>query len=98
MLIFSFIMTMTNNAVREIIASFLATRAYIIYRLVSPICLYLPASFFFCMVNLPSFKVHFGAHFTYAGGLFLRWFALFLGMAAIGLATESAIIVLGPKL
>lgn len=88
---------MTNNAVREIIASFLTTRAYIIYRLVSPICLYLPASFFFCMVNLPSFKVHFGAHFTYAGGLFLRWFALFLGMAAIGLATESAIIVLGPK-
>lgn len=95
--IFSFIMTMTNNAVREVIAPFLTTRAYIIYRLVSPVCLYLPVSFFFCMVNLPSFKVHFGAHFTYAGGLFLRWFALFLGMAAIGLATESAIIVLGPK-
>ncbi|OXC69619.1 hypothetical protein AYX13_01788 [Cryptococcus neoformans] len=34
--IFSFIMTMTNNAVREVIAPFLTTRAYIIYRLVSP--------------------------------------------------------------
>lgn len=75
--IFSFIMTMTNNAVREVIAPFLTTRAYIIYRLVSPVCLYLPVSFFFCMVNLP-FKVHFGAHFIYAGDFFLWWFSLFL--------------------
>lgn len=90
-------MTKTNNAVREIIASFLTTRAYIIYRLVYPICLYLPVSFFFCMVNLPSFKVHFGSHFTCVGGFFLWWFALFLDMATIGLATEPAIIVLGLK-
>ncbi|AAW45796.1 hypothetical protein CNBJ2900 [Cryptococcus deneoformans B-3501A] len=96
MLIFSFIMTMTNNAVREIIAPFLTTRAYIIYRLVSPICLYFPVSFFFCMVNLP-FKIDFGAHYTYAGGFFLWWFALFLGMSAVGLSTEAAITVLGPK-
>ncbi|OXM77023.1 endoplasmic reticulum protein [Cryptococcus neoformans Bt63] len=96
MLIFAFIMTMTNNAVREIIAPFLTTRAYIIYRLVSPICLYLPVSFFFCMVNLP-FKIHFDAHYTYAGGFFLWWFALFLGMSAVGLSTEAAITVLGPK-
>lgn len=96
MLIFSFIMTMSNNAVREIIAPFLTTRSYIIYRLVSPLSLYFPVSFFFAMVNLP-FKIDFGAHFTYAGGFFLWWFALFLGMAAVGLSTEAAITVLGPK-
>ncbi|ADV22219.1 endoplasmic reticulum protein [Cryptococcus gattii Ru294] len=96
MLIFAFIMTMTNNAVREIIAPFLTTRSYIMYRLVSPLCLYFPVSFFFAMINLP-FKVDFGAHFTYAGGFFLWWFALFLGMAAVGLSTEAAITVLGPK-
>ncbi|KIR35936.1 endoplasmic reticulum protein [Cryptococcus deuterogattii MMRL2647] len=96
MLIFSFIMTMTNNAVREIIAPFLTTRSYIMYRLVSPLCLYFPVSFFFAMINLP-FKVDFDAHYTYAGGFFLWWFALFLGMAAVGLSTEAAITVLGPK-
>jgi hypothetical protein len=58
--------------------------------------LYLVISFFFAMVSLP-FKVHFGAHFTYAGGFFLWAFTLWLGMASVGLATEFAITVLGPK-
>ncbi|WVQ83351.1 hypothetical protein IAT38_005490 [Cryptococcus sp. DSM 104549] len=96
MLIFSFIMTMTNNAVREIIAPFLNTRSYIFYRIISPLCLYLPISFFFAMINLP-FKIHFGAHYTYAGGFFLWWFTLFLGMGAVGGATEFLITVVGPK-
>ncbi|WVN89462.1 uncharacterized protein L203_104685 [Cryptococcus depauperatus CBS 7841] len=96
MLILSFIMTMTNNAVREIISPFLTTRSYIMYRIISPICLYFPVSFFFTMVNLP-FKVHFGAHYTYAGGFFLWWFTIFLGMGAVGLSTEAAITVLGPR-
>ncbi|ODN82224.1 hypothetical protein L202_02510 [Cryptococcus amylolentus CBS 6039] len=96
MLILSFIMTMTNNAVREIIAPFLKTRSYIMYRLITPLCLYLVISFFFVMVNLP-FKVHFDAHYTYAGGFFLWWFSLYLGMCSVGLATEAAITVLGPK-
>ncbi|TYJ52218.1 hypothetical protein B9479_007177 [Cryptococcus floricola] len=96
MLILSFIMTMTNNAVREIIAPFLKTRSYIMYRLLSPLCLYLLISFIFSMINLP-FKVHFDAHYTYAGGFFLLWFSFFLGMCSVGLATEAAITVLGPK-
>ncbi|WVQ76068.1 hypothetical protein IAR50_005705 [Cryptococcus sp. DSM 104548] len=96
MLILSFIMTMTNNAVREIIAPFLKTRSYIMYRLLAPICLYIPISLIFVMVNLP-FKVNFDAHYTYAGGFFLWWCSLFLGMCSVGLATESAITVLGPR-
>ena len=48
------------------------------------------------MVSLP-FKVHFDAHFTYAGGFFLWAFTLYLGMSAVGLATEFAITWLGPK-
>ncbi|KAL7419021.1 hypothetical protein Q5752_006706 [Cryptotrichosporon argae] len=97
MLIFSFVVTMSNNAAREIIAPFLTTRAYIAYRLIAPLAIYLVLSFFYAMINLP-FKVHFGAHFTYAGGFFLWWFGgLFLGMAAVGLATEFAITILGPK-
>jgi hypothetical protein len=48
------------------------------------------------MVSLP-FHVNFGAHFTYAGGFFLWSFILFLGMSSVGLATEFAIGILGPK-
>ncbi|WVQ76067.1 hypothetical protein IAR50_005704 [Cryptococcus sp. DSM 104548] len=96
MLILSFIMTMTNNAIRDIIAPYLKTRSYIMYRLISPLCLYFAISFIFVMVNLP-FKIHFDAHFTYAGGYLLWWCAMFLGMCSVGLATEAAITVLGPR-
>jgi hypothetical protein len=48
------------------------------------------------MVNLP-FQVHFGAHFTYAGGFFLWAFSTYLGMCALGLAVEFALTILGPK-
>ncbi|WVF69967.1 hypothetical protein IAT40_004752 [Kwoniella sp. CBS 6097] len=96
MLIFAFVCTMSNNAVREIIAPFMTTGHYIAYRLIAPLCLYSVISFFFAMVNLP-FKIHFGAHFTYGGGFFLWWFTLFLGMSALGLATEFMITILGPR-
>ncbi|WVR09756.1 hypothetical protein IAU60_006832 [Kwoniella sp. DSM 27419] len=96
MLIFAFIICMSGNAVREIIGPFMTTRSYIIYRIVAPMSMYAIISFFFAMINLP-FKIHFDAHYTYAGGFFLWWFTLYLGMAAVGLATEFAITILGPK-
>jgi len=74
----------------------MTTQSYILYRLFVPMTLYLPISFMFAMVSLP-FKVHFGAHFTYAGGFFLWAVTLYLGMASVGLATEFAITFLGPK-
>ncbi|GFZ47651.1 hypothetical protein JCM24511_05397 [Saitozyma sp. JCM 24511] len=96
MLIFSFIITMNNNAAREIIGPYLRTKDLIIMRLAVPMILYLPISFLFAMISLP-FKVDFGAHYTYAGGFFLWAFTLYLGMSAVGLATEFAITILGPK-
>ncbi|BEI86554.1 hypothetical protein CcaverHIS002_0608410 [Cutaneotrichosporon cavernicola] len=96
MLIFSFICTMANNGAREIISPYLSNKAYITYRIVAPLLLYLPLSLFFAMVSLP-FKVSFDAHFTYAGGFFLFWMVMFLGMASVGLATEFLITVIGPK-
>jgi hypothetical protein len=77
-------------------APFLTTKSYIAYRLATPLILYLPVSFLFSMINLP-FKVDFGAHFTYAGGFFLWAFTVYLGMAAVGLSTEFAVTILGPK-
>jgi hypothetical protein len=58
--------------------------------------LYSVISVFFAMINLP-FKVKFGAHFTYGGGFFLWCFTLYLGMSSVGLATEFAITILGPR-
>lgn len=88
MLIFSFICTMANNGAREIISPYLTNRAYIIYRITAPLVLYLPLSLLFAMVSLP-FKAHFDAHFTYAGGFFVWWMVLFLGMGSVGLVSTS---------
>lgn len=96
MLIFSFTVTMTNNACREIIAPYMTTGHYIAYRLIMPLVLYLPLSFFFAMINLP-FKIHFGAHFNYAAGFFLWAFIMYLGMASVGFATEFMITLVGPR-
>lgn len=96
MLIFSFIITMTNNSAREIISPYMTTGHYIAYRLIIPCLLYLPLSLCFAMINLP-FKVHFNAHFTYAGGFFLWAFVMYLGMTSVGFATEFMITIIGPK-
>ena len=74
----------------------MTTKAYLTYRVATPLILYLPVSFLFAMVSLP-FKAHFGAHYTYAGGFFLWAFTLYLGMSAVGLATEFAVTLLGQK-
>lgn len=60
----------------------MTTASYIKLRLIVPLLCYGVISFFFAMVNLP-FKIHFGAHFTYAGGFFLWWITLWLGMGAV---------------
>lgn len=74
----------------------MTTKAYLAYRILLPLTLYLPLSLLFAMVSLP-FKVHFDAHFTYAGGFFLWFFTLFLGMSSVGLATEFAVTLLGAQ-
>lgn len=96
LVIFSLTITMANHAARQVIEPYLTTRSYLIYRIAMPMTLYVPISFLFAMVSLP-FKVHFGAHFTYAGGFFLWAFACYVAMAGLGLAIEFAITLLGPQ-
>lgn len=72
------------------------TSSYIQYRLFVPLLLYMPVALLFTMINLP-FHVKFDAHYTYAGGFFLWAFSTYLGMCAMGLATEFAITLVGPK-
>ncbi|KAG8685706.1 hypothetical protein FRC11_010194 [Ceratobasidium sp. 423] len=94
--IFAFIMTMTNDAARGIFGPFLRLRSYLYLRLLVPLGLYFPLSLAFAMVSLP-FHPPFGAKYTYAGGFFLYFIYTYIGMAALGLATEAMITILTPR-
>ncbi|KIO25208.1 hypothetical protein M407DRAFT_244144 [Tulasnella calospora MUT 4182] len=65
-------------------------------RVFVPLVAYIPLSFSYAMVNLP-FKITFDAKYTYAGGFFLFWVFVYMGMAALGLATEAMITLLTPR-
>ncbi|KAG8987044.1 hypothetical protein FRB90_003625 [Tulasnella sp. 427] len=65
-------------------------------RVLVPLTLYIPISFGYAMVNLP-FKLTFGAKYSYAGGFFLFWVFVYMGMAGLGLATEAMITLLTPR-
>lgn len=94
--IFAFIMTMSNDAARGILGPFLRLRSYLLLRVLVPLALYFPLSFSFAMISLP-FHAPFGAKYTYAGGFFLYFFYTYIGMAALGLATEAMVTLLTPR-
>ncbi|KAH7325194.1 hypothetical protein B0J17DRAFT_682613 [Rhizoctonia solani] len=94
--IFAFILTMSNDAARGIFGPFLRLRSYLILRLAVPLILYLPLSLSFAMVSLP-FHAPFGAKYTYGGGFFLYFAYTYMGMAALGLATEAMVTILTPR-
>ncbi|KAG8735357.1 hypothetical protein FRC11_003316 [Ceratobasidium sp. 423] len=48
------------------------------------------------MISLP-FHAPFGAKYTYAGGFFLYFIYTYMGMAALGLATEAMVTILTPR-
>lgn len=87
---------MTNFPARQMIAKYLTLRSYLTMRVVVPLVLYIPLSFSFAMISLP-FHLPFGAKYTYGGGFFLFWVFVWMGMAALGLATEAMITFLGPR-
>jgi hypothetical protein len=74
----------------------MSTPALIAYRLIVPMTLYIPLALSFAMISLP-FHAHFDAHFTYAGGFFLWFFTVWLGMCSLGLSLEFAITILTPR-
>ncbi|KAG8700338.1 hypothetical protein FRC11_013024 [Ceratobasidium sp. 423] len=94
--IFAFIITMSNDAARGIIGPFLRIRSYLVLRLVVPLVVYIPLSLSFAMISLP-FHAPFGAKYTYAGGFFLYFVYTYMGMAALGLATEAMVTILTPR-
>lgn len=88
--------TMTNDAARGILGPFLRLRSYLMLRILVPLALYFPLSLAFAMVSLP-FHAPFGAKYTYAGGFFLYFLYTYMGMAALGLATEAMVTILTPR-
>jgi hypothetical protein len=90
---YSFFITMSGAGAREVIAPYLTTSSYIKLRLIVPIISYLPVSLIYAMISLP-FKLPFGAKYTYAGGFFLFWILIFVGMIALGMATEAVLTLL----
>jgi hypothetical protein len=87
---------MSNDAARGILGPFLRLRSYLWLRLLVPLGLYFPLSLSFAMISLP-FHAPFGAKYTYAGGFFLYFVYTYLGMAALGLATEAMVTLLTPR-
>lgn len=87
---------MASAGAREIIGPFLNTATLIRLRVISPLIIYLPISLIYAMISLP-FKIPFDAKYSYAGGFFLFVTMVYVGMAALGLACETAITVLGPR-
>ncbi|CCO31528.1 Nitrosoguanidine resistance protein SNG1 OS=Saccharomyces cerevisiae (strain ATCC 204508 / S288c) GN=SNG1 PE=1 SV=1 [Rhizoctonia solani AG-1 IB] len=94
--IFAFILTMSNDAARGILGPFLRLKSYLMLRLAVPLIVYIPLSFSFAMVSLP-FHAPFGAKYTYGGGFFLYFAYTYMGMAALGLATEAMVTLLTPR-
>ncbi|KAG9043519.1 hypothetical protein FS837_009467 [Tulasnella sp. UAMH 9824] len=95
-IILSFVVTMTHDFARGIISPFLRFKSYARMRVLVPLVAYIPLSFSYAMISLP-FKVTFDAKYSYAGGFFLFWVFVYMGMAAVGLATEAMITLLTPR-
>ena len=87
---------MAGAGARGIIGPFLNTAALIRLRIITPLIIYLPVSLIYAMISLP-FKIPFGAKYSYAGGFFLFQIMVYVGMAALGLACEAAITIVGPQ-
>ncbi|KAG8874409.1 hypothetical protein FRB97_005917 [Tulasnella sp. 331] len=94
--IFAFMLTIAHDGARRVIHPYLRFRSYIGLRIIAPLIIYIPISFSYAMISLP-FHVTFGDKYGYAGGFFLFWLFVYMGMAALGLSLEAMITVLTPR-
>ncbi|KAG8992124.1 hypothetical protein FRB90_001079 [Tulasnella sp. 427] len=94
--VITFIITMTHDFARGVISPFIRFSSYAKMRVLVPLTLYFPISFSYALVNLP-FKLTFGAKYSYAGGFFLFWIFVYMGMSALGLSVEAMITLLTPR-
>lgn len=94
--IFAFILVMAHSAARTLVEPYLSFAHYLALRIIVPLTLYLPLSFFYALVSLP-FKLPFSAKYSYGGGFFLFWLFIYMGMCSLGLALEAMVTLLSPK-
>ncbi|KAF9506164.1 hypothetical protein BS47DRAFT_1305609, partial [Hydnum rufescens UP504] len=92
-IIFAFVITLSGYVMRQALEPYLKTKDLLLLRVLAPLLLYVPVSFSYAMVAL-CFKVPFNAKYTRAGGFFVFWLYTYMGMAALGLATEAMITLL----
>lgn len=96
-LLLSFNITMAFCGTRQPILPFLRLGHLIYLRIALPLVTYLLVSLIFSMVNLP-FHARFSALGPNTAAGFFAFFALmFTGMVVLGLSTEFALELLGPK-
>jgi len=95
-LIFSFLLTMANAAMRAILAPHLTIKSYVLLRIAAPLLAYIPLSLSFATVTL-AFHVPWDTKYTEVQGFGLFWITVYLMMCSLGLATEFAIYVVTPK-
>lgn len=94
--IFAFVMTMAHAAARAIIAPRLRLSSYLVLRVAVPFMTYLPLSLSYTLVNV-AFDMPFDAKYSSAGGFFVMFAFVYLGMLALGLSLEAMITLLTPK-
>lgn len=94
---FAFIATMAGYALRQPLEPYLTLRQLFALRIIAPMIAYIPISFSYAMLSLP-FNVPFDAHYSNAGAGFFAYFIFaYLGMGALGMATETMVSLITPN-
>ncbi|KZP09237.1 hypothetical protein FIBSPDRAFT_839573 [Athelia psychrophila] len=96
MCIFTFMIAQAHLTARTLVRRHLRFRSYLALRIAAPLIIYFPLSLSLCLVSL-AFDLPFGARYTHAQGFLLFFVFTYLTMAAVGLALEAAITLLGPR-
>ncbi|GAC71115.1 hypothetical protein PANT_1c00007 [Moesziomyces antarcticus T-34] len=94
--ILAFNATMANFGGRQGLQPFLRYRSLVAMRIIAPLVCYFFMSLMISLLNIP-FKVPFGRTFSYGAGFMTWWAATFVGMCVLGLVTECAISLVGPR-
>ncbi|ETS61498.1 hypothetical protein PaG_04245 [Moesziomyces aphidis] len=94
--ILAFNATMANFGGRQGLQPFLRYRSLVAMRIIAPLVCYFFMSLMISLLNIP-FNVPFGRTFSYGAGFMTWWAATFVGMCVLGLVTECAISLVGPR-
>lgn len=94
--ILAFTATMANFGARQGLQPFLRYPSLVAMRIGAPLVCYFFMSLMISLLNIP-FKVPFGRTFSYGAGFMTWWCATFVGMCVLGLVTECAVSLVGPR-